>query len=219
MNCFLCDQAMRHEPTWRSLFFNDIAEVVCSVCRAEFCKVPETSCKVCGQPGVDMCHDCSDWERTEFAGMIHSGKSLYLYNEAMRSYLHQYKFLQDVILAKVFASDIHEALSQTDAVLVPIPMNVEKLKRRTFSQVDELLTAANLPYQHFLTKSEQIQGKRNRVERLESEKIFEWNGKEVPDNIILIDDLYATGTTLRHAAKELKMAGAKDIRLFTLIRA
>lgn len=219
MNCYLCDQTMWYEPTWRSLFFNDIVESVCTACKAEFCKVPETSCSICGQPGVEMCNDCSEWEKTEFAGMIHSGKSLYLYNEAMKSYLHQYKFLQDVVLAKVFAKDIHEALYRSETILVPIPMNAEKLKKRTFSQVDELLLAANLPYIHLLTKTAQVQGKKNRLERLESEKIFEWNGREVPNNIMLIDDLYATGTTMRHAAKELVMAGAKEVRLLTLIRA
>lgn len=219
MNCYLCDQAMRHEPTWRSLFFNDMVESVCVACKAEFIKVPEPSCRICGHPNVELCCDCLEWEHTEFAGMIQSGSSLYLYNEAMKTYLHQYKFLQDVILADVFARELHEALHRSKAILVPIPMNAGKLKKRTFSQVDELLIAANLPYLHLLTKTEQVQGKKNRLERLESDKLFEWNGKAVPDNLVLIDDLYATGTTMRHAAKELILAGAKEIHLFTLIRA
>lgn len=137
----------------------------------------------------------------------------------MKTFLHQYKFLQDVVLSEVFASDISEELRQSDAMLVPIPMNTEKLKTRTFSQVDELLLSAGLPFTHLLSKTDQVQGKKNRQERLETTKLFEWNGNEIPDKIILIDDLYATGTTMRHAAKELKMAGAGEIKLFTLIRA
>lgn len=210
---------MRHEPTWRSLFFRDIAETACPSCKAEFCRVPTACCGICGLPGERLCRDCSEWERTEFAGLVHSGKSLYVYNEAMKTYLHQYKFLQDVVLSEVFASDINEALRHSGATLVPIPMNADKLKKRTFSQVDELLRSAGLPFTHLLSKTDQVQGKKNRQERLESAKLFEWNGSEIPAKIMLIDDLYATGTTMRHAAKELKMAGADEIGLFTLIRA
>ena len=210
---------MRHEPTWRSLFFRDFAETVCPSCKAQFCRVPKACCGICGLPGDGICRDCSLWERTEFAGLVHSGKSLYLYNEAMKTFLHQYKFLQDVVLSEVFAGDINEALHHSDAMLVPIPMNTEKLKKRTFSQVDELLASAGLPFTHLLSKTDQVQGKKSRQERLESTKLFEWNGNKIPNKIILIDDLYATGTPMRHAAKELKGAGAGEIELFTLIRA
>lgn len=210
---------MRHEPNWRSLFFRDLAETACPSCKAEFSKVPKACCGICGHPGDGICRDCNDWEKTEFAGLVHSGKSLYLYNEAMKTFLHQYKFLQDVVLSEVFASDINEALRQSDAMLVPIPMNTEKLKKRTFSQVDELLLSAGLPFTHLLSKTDQVQGTKNRQERLETTKLFEWNGNEISDKIMLIDDLYATGTTMRHAAKELKIAGAREIKLFTLIRA
>ena len=210
---------MRHEPTWRSLFFRDFSETACPSCKAEFCRVPKDGCNICGLPGGGICRDCSEWEKTEFAGLVHSGKSLYVYNDAMKTYLHQYKFLQDVVLSEVFSGEINEALCKVDAILVPIPMNTEKLKQRTFSQVDELLASAGLPFTHLLSKTAQVQGKKSRQERLESTKLFEWNGKPIPDKIILIDDLYATGTTMRHAAKELKMAGAGEIKLFTLIRA
>lgn len=119
---------MRHEPTWRSLFFRDFAETACPACKAKFCEVPDLCCGICGSPSAGLCQDCQKWERSEFAGLVHSGKSLYVYNEAMKTYLHQYKFLQDVILSQVFARDINEALRNAGAVLVPIPMNSERLK-------------------------------------------------------------------------------------------
>ncbi|WP_367281281.1 ComF family protein [Planococcus liqunii] len=50
------------------------------------------------------------------------------------------------------------------------------------------------------------------------ENLFTWNGETVPKKLVLVDDLYTTGTTLRHAAKTLKDAGAEEIRIWTLIR-
>lgn len=166
-----------------------------------------------------MCTDCSQWETTAYAGLIQSGRSLYQYNPAMKKFLHQYKFMQDIILAEVFASEIHKALKKTKAVIVPIPMHPEKLKLRTFPQVERLLDAAGIPYQQFLEKSEEVQGTKTRAERLAAETLFLWNGEKVPEKVLIVDDLYTTGTTMRHAAKVLQQHGAKEISCFTLIRA
>jgi competence protein ComFC len=160
-----------------------------------------------------------DWEETHFNGVIDSGKSLYLYNEAMKSYLHQYKFLQDAALSSVFAADLNRSLQKEQSILVPIPMKKENLKERTFSQVVLALDAAGLPYLHLLDKIGDVQGKKSRAQRRAAEGLFAWNGAAVPKRLILVDDLYTTGTTMRHAAKVLKGAGAEEIRVFSLIRA
>jgi competence protein ComFC len=136
----------------------------------------------------------------------------------MKTYLHQYKFLQDEVLSEVFAKEIRLSLKREKAILVPIPMNPEKLKERTFPQVERLLDAAGLEYRQLLKKNAEIQGKKTREERVNSKPLFTHNGQKVPPSVMLVDDLYTTGTTMRHAAKVLKENGAKDVKIFTLIR-
>ncbi|WP_245894538.1 ComF family protein [Planomicrobium soli] len=187
-------------------------------CKSGFEKISGPVCPICGVPNDNLCMDCRYWETTEYAGLLQSGTSFYYYNKPMKDYLHQYKFLQDVVLAEVFASELHNKLSKTKAVIVPIPMHPIKMRERTFSQVDCMLEAAKLDYAHYLTKSEQTQGKKTKKERITSQNLFLWNGRPVPKEILLVDDLYTTGTTIRHAAKELKRAGATEISFFTLIR-
>ncbi|MGI2327465.1 ComF family protein [Planococcus sp. YIM B11945] len=218
MDCYLCGRAITVQPSWRGIFLNELTQVACSVCQSKFEKISGDSCPICGFPGEGMCPDCRVWETTEYAGLIQSGNCLYRYNEAMQDYLHQYKFLQDVVLAEVFAAELHKTLKPVKSAIVPIPMHPEKLKARTFSQVDCLLAAAGLPFTHLLKKSETVQGKKSKQERLSSAALFSWDGKEVPEKVILVDDLYTTGTTMRHAAKALKEGGAKEIHLFSLIR-
>ncbi|WP_308167083.1 phosphoribosyltransferase family protein [Bacillus sp. ISL-40] len=64
------------------------------------------------------------------------------------------------------------------------------------------------------------QSKKSRSERIHLSQVFQVNpnvdlaGKKV----ILIDDIYTTGSTLRHAAKLLKVAGAASIQSLTLAR-
>lgn len=218
MNCYICDSKLLFTPTWRTLFSNEIGEVVCGNCKSGFEKIEGQACEKCGLPGEALCEDCRYWETTEYGGVIDFGSSLYSYNEAMQDFFHQYKFLQDVALAEVFAADIQEAFRKVKTAIVPIPMNAGKLKERTFPQVDCLLDAAELPYKHLLIKNEDVQGKKTKSERMASAALFQWNGKSVPEKVILVDDLYATGTTIRHAAKVLKRAGAKEVGSFTLIR-
>lgn len=219
MTCLLCGNETIALPSWRRLFCDDIEETACKGCKSRFEKAGESGCTKCGLPGDVLCQDCANWEKTRFSGTVHSGKSLYVYNEAMKSFLHQYKFLQDAELSSVFAADLNRSLRKEQAILVPIPMKRENLKERTFSQVDLALDAAGLAYTHLLDKVGGVQGKKSRAERMAAETLFEWNGAAIPKKLILVDDLYTTGTTMRHAAKALKEAGAEEIRVFSLIRA
>ncbi|MGO1057939.1 ComF family protein [Planococcus sp. FY231025] len=218
MICLLCGNESHVLPSWRSLFCNDIEETVCKNCKGRFEKTGP-GCRKCGLPGNEECRDCLKWETTRFSGIVHSGRSLYVYNEAMKAFLHQYKFLQDAALSTVFAADLNSALKKEKAIIVPIPMKRENLEERTFAQVDLALEAAQLPYVHLLRKTGGVQGKKNRAERMAAENLFAWNSTAVPKRIILFDDLYTTGTTMHHAAKVLKEAGAEEIQLFSMIRA
>ena len=218
MNCYLCDRDMLRQANWRSVFLNELEEVICSRCRGSFERL-EKGCRFCGASGAGICIDCSKWEATAYAGLIDSGKSLFRYNSPMKEYLHQYKFLKDVVLAEVFAPVLREEMRSQKAVIVPIPMNENKLKERTFPQVDRLLDAASLPYVHYLGKTEVRLGGKSKADRIALEDIFWWNGKPVPEKVLLFDDLYTTGSTMRLAAKALKARGVKEITILTLIRA
>ncbi|QHJ72414.1 ComF family protein [Planococcus halotolerans] len=137
----------------------------------------------------------------------------------MKDYFHQFKFLQDVVLAEVFAEELVKAVRKTKAAAVPIPMNPVKLRKRTFAQVDSILEAGGADYVHLLQKNEEVQGEKNKGERISTRGLFTLNGNSVPKNIVLVDDMYTTGTTLRLAAKILKEAGAETVAFVALIRA
>lgn len=218
MNCYLCDQGMSIQVSWRSIFFNELQEVVCLRCRAGF-EPAVPGCPICSAPGEGKCADCCEWETTEYAGLIDAGISLYRYNAAMKEYLHQYKFLKDIVLSQVFAADLREALYKQQTMIVPIPMNGNKLKERTFPQVDRLLDSAALPYTHLLGKKEIGLGGKSKSDRMALQDIFWWNGHPVPEKVLLFDDLYTTGSTMRLAAQVLKDQGVKEIKILSLIRA
>ncbi|HAU34150.1 ComF family protein [Lysinibacillus sp. FSL M8-0216] len=146
--------------------------------------------------------------------------ALYQYNEAMKDYLHQFKFLQDVALAKVFRQELYARFYKEKAMILPIPMHPLKQQERTFSHTNELLKAANIPYIQLLEKTTtETQGSKNREQRLRAAPLFRLKeGANVEHkDYLLFDDIKTTGTTLQHAADVLMQAGAKNVQYFTLI--
>lgn len=206
VNCLMCGTHYKRAPTWSKLFLYELDSSTCTRCFSKF-EVTQSTI------------DFTDFQASLYEGAVDSVYSLYTYNEAMKEYLHQYKFLQDVALAKVFAQKLQEAFQSREGIVVPIPMHPEKMLLRTFAQVEELLIAARIPYQRLLTKtSSDSQGKKTKMERLKTANLFEAIQTIEAKNYILFDDIYTTGATIHHAAKILKDAGAKRVDAITLIK-
>lgn len=192
--CLLCNKLLVEQKTWKSLLTSSFSRIICPQCESKF------------EP-----YESKDEDTI----------SLYRYNDAMKDYLHRYKFMKDVLLAKVFREQIHQALKNRSEIIVPIPIHPIKKKERTFAHVDELLKESNIPFQHLLDKkTNETQGGKSRQERLNTPQLFKV--KENVDiknkEILLVDDIYTTGTTIKHAKKILLQAGASKVNAFTLIR-
>ncbi|WP_318615801.1 ComF family protein [Sporosarcina sp. YIM B06819] len=197
--CLLCQQAIASTPSWQALLGLEKQTNICPDCSKKFQRA----------------------DNKEESDILDRITSLYSYNEAMREYLHQFKFLQDIRLAEVFADELRTSLIG-DAIIVPIPMHPEKKIQRTFAHVDELLTSARIPYMHLLEKLDTVaMGEKSKAQRLAMKPLFavKKGTTILPSTYILVDDIYTTGTTLCHAATVLKEAGATRVEAITLIRA
>jgi len=197
----------------------------CLLCEMPIAETPSWKALVGLEKQTEICQDCSKkYQRADIKEedtTLDQITSLYTYNEAMREYLHQYKFLQDVALASIFANELRTLL-KGNATIVPIPMHPEKKIQRTFAHVDELLKSAGVPFTHLLEKTgTEAMGEKSKAERLAMAPLFTLKpGTTVQTGTyIVIDDIYTTGTTLRHAATVLKEAGATHVEAVTLIRA
>ena len=192
--CLLCERDLLSLDRWQTLVERSWPQTICERCANKF--------------------ERHDSQATEV-------KCLFRYNEAMKDFLHQYKFMHDVVLAMVFRNEIYAALANCQEVIVPIPMHPAKLKQRTFAQVDELLKAAQIPFTHLLEKTTtETQVGKSKAERLQTQPLFTIlkNNKIEPKDYIIVDDIYTTGTTIRHAQQALLEAGAKSVKAFVLIK-
>lgn len=198
-DCLLCTKELNAAPSWKSLFAIEERIKICGNCSNQFEKA----------------------DIKEKGNLIDQVTSLYTYNEAMKVYLHQFKFLQDIALAEVFKMKLKKEL-RAKPNIVPIPMHSKKKEIRTFAHVEELLKQAGVPYMDILEKiDEESMGEKTKAQRLVMSPLFRCKPNTIikSETYIIVDDIYTTGTTLRHAATVLKEAGAKRVEAVTLIRA
>lgn len=193
-DCLICDRPLQSAITWGALLTRQFPATICERCDSKFERITV-------QQEEDVI-------------------SLYHYNEAMKDYIHRYKFMHDVVLAHVFRAQLHAQLANQAAIIVPVPMHEQNMKKRTFSHLDEMLRAAGLPFEQFLTKTTtETQIGKTREQRMSSERLFEVIANEKIRNksIIIVDDIYTTGTTIKHSKQALFEAGASSVTAFTLI--
>lgn len=197
--CLLCEGVLSNKPSWQGFIDFEKQQVICEKCSNSF--------------------ERADIESK--TAIIVSTTSLYAYNDAMKNYLHQFKFLQDIALAAVFQQELYDVLKGKSNI-VPIPVHPNRRVTRTFSQVEALLDYAKIPYKDLLEKRDEVSmGEKTRQERLAMKPLFELKSSVQiqPESYLLVDDIYTTGTTLHSAAKVLLAAGAKRVEAVTLIRA
>lgn len=113
-----------------------------------------------------------------------------------------------------------------EALVVPVPSSFWGRARRGFNQAELLGKALadnlNLSYQEILAKKETLSQKDlKRYERKENVKEAFYLKKDVNikgKDILLIDDVATTGSTLLEAAKPLKKAGARYVWCLTFAK-
>lgn len=231
-HCLNCHLAIPFELTWQSLFKQLPPTYLCKDCSMQLAPIHPPICQKCCRPlkklskdfiKGDVCLDCYRWENdTNWASILDNNISFYEYNDFLKELLARFKYRGDYVLAKVFSQKIKEKLEQIsyDAI-VPIPLSNERLLERGFNQSTALASEANVNVANLLTRvHSEKQSKKSRHERIHLQQVF--NRKDDTDlegkNLLLIDDIYTTGSTLRHAAKILKEAGAKTVTSITIAR-
>ncbi|WP_249315512.1 ComF family protein [Bacillus sp. FJAT-49711] len=169
------------------------------------------------------CLDCVRWEQDpRWKGTLDKNISIYVYNHFLKDLIAQFKFRGDYELAKAFSPEISAQLKSLEYdLLVAIPLSDERLKERGFNQSEALARETGfITWDLLIRTHSEKQSKKSREERLLQQQVFDVKQPAmIPGkSILLIDDIYTTGSTLRQASKILKQAGAKQVRSLTIAR-
>ncbi len=158
---------------------------------------------------------------------------IFLYQGIIRRIILKYKFQEESYLYKTFVNfllkneNFFEKIKKYDTI-VPVPISRKRLKSRGYNQSEliakEIAYNSNLALEtECLYKVRNIveQSKLNKEERLKNiQGVYELVSKEklYKKKILLIDDIFTTGSTVNECAKVLRNAFPRKIGVFTLAK-
>lgn len=226
MHCLWCNQPIIPEISWGTLLFLTKPRHLCEPCANKLELLSGNRCERCSRMCDDtICADCVRWEeQTMEHDSLDSNYSVYVYNETIQEIVTKWKYRGDYCLGYMFESHFHQSYQHhfdflpNDTITVPIPLSAERVADRRFNQAKMLAGFIPLPSQAIISRVDgEKQSKKTRKERLHTKNPFRLI-KKVHNPVLLVDDIYTTGTTLRHAAKLLKDNGCPRVYAYTLIR-
>lgn len=183
----------------------------------------------CGKPlkrdTEEYCEDCRSHDSYLTAGL-----NLWLHREPVSGALYRLKYHNRRHFGKVFAEELagcycRQLEKWNIGVIIPIPLHRSRKKSRGFNQAETIarrlseLTGipvrADVLFRVKRTLPQKVLGKRQRQGNLTG--AFAVSGRWIPcGNVLLIDDIYTTGTTLEKAAKMLRKAGVQNVYFLTV---
>lgn len=202
--------------------------MVCPACYEKTSVIKEPRCKSCGKhildPEQEYCYDCHRHTR-----YFDYGFSLWNYDSTMKKsisdfkYRHRKEYVE--FYAQEFTREFGEQIAdlQPDA-LVPIPVHWTRYIQRGYNQAQLLAEAIgsrleipvidNMLIRTKKTVAQKQLDDRQRIHNLEHAFSIakEWK-KCIPNlnRLLLIDDIYTTGSTINACARILKQLGATEV--------
>lgn len=155
------------------------------------------------------------------------------YENIVREKIIKYKFNENSYLYKTFAKiiiknkKVYGFLKLYD-IIISVPMHKLKKSIRGYNQSEllakeiaelmELKFAKNVLIKVKNTEVQSTLTKKQRVENVKNAFSITDNTKIKDKKIILIDDIYTTGSTVNECSRILKNAGAKEICVVTIAK-
>ena len=197
---------------------------ICEPCGKKIKVIAEPVCKKCGKPLTD--------ERREYCGdcirknhFYTQGKAVFAYDGAIRNSMYRFKYSNKreyaAFYAKVAAEEYGTWLKRKGVeTIVPVPMYFWKRKLRGYNQAEVFAKALgkelHMPVECKMVKrirNTVPQKKLNGEQRIHNVKnAFQFAADIVKyKQIVLVDDIYTTGSTIDALAAVLLSAGVKKI--------
>lgn len=173
---------------------------------------------------VVLCKKCIQEFKPKFINfdvLGYKGISIYNYDQKIQALLYQFKGCFDYELKDIFMTLFARELSIMfhNYVMVPIPSYEKDDEIREFNHIVEMFSCLKLPVRRLIVKTKKVkQADRNFEKRKEINKYLEL--KENPDlssyKILLVDDVYTTGSTMKAAIRLIEKLHPKKIKVLVM---
>jgi ComF family protein len=151
-------------------------------------------------------------------------RSALLFTPTLREIIHHLKYSDRVSLANPLGDILKKCLERepfTGSVIVPVPLHPSRERQRGFNQAELIASRLGRPMATRLIRRRKKTPSQTGLSRTERRRnlasAFEVRG-EVSGSVIVVDDVYTTGSTMNEIARTLKRAGAERVEVLTVAR-
>ncbi|SEW08759.1 ComF family protein [[Clostridium] fimetarium] len=202
---------------------------ICEKCRKKLSYIESPRCLQCGKPvdnaETEFCYDCSRVKH-----IYSQGVGVWAYTDEIKNSIYQFKYHNKREYGEFYGFELknryESIIKNWDAdVLIPVPLHKSKQRKRGYNQAEIIAKSIgkllDIPVDSQLLKREKktlAQKELNDKERLKNlENAFKIEEKVVKyDKVIIVDDIYTTGTTIDSCAKILIDAGVVKVYYISL---
>ncbi|MBY0085103.1 ComF family protein [Brevibacillus brevis] len=198
--------------------------MLCGACLDALPLIGHDICQRCGrdrefQDNISREGLCRDCVHGEDGQSLVANRSLLRYEKGERDLLGLFKYRGDERLASYYGTLLAITVqryykSMGFTCITTVPLHPQRLRERGFNQVDLLArhlgAAIKIPVKPLLLRARdtpKLSKQKGRAARHESmHGAFVWNGQDMPSaaKILLLDDIYTTGSTLRSCARTIR---------------
>lgn len=208
---------------------------LCPACRSDFTTIRSPLCTVCGTPFLTeegMDHRCGSC--TSHPPPFDAARAAFLFHGTVRELIHRYKYDRHIQLRRPLGLLLAETLAPVVAewhadLLLPVPLHRRRIRKRGFNQaallVELLAREWQLPQErHLLQRVRWTEPQVNlpapaRPGNVKGAFALGKGAEVEGKRIILVDDVFTTGSTIAECGRVLKRAGATAVFAVTLARA
>lgn len=214
--------------------------MLCVSCDDELPRLVRPFCDRCGEHfegAIDGVFECPNCGKLKFA--FRFARPAMLRDPRLREMIHRLKYGRELHLAaelgrlarEAFADPRFETPLREKWPLVPVPLHRSRLRFRHFNQAAEiarpLAKLSGLPMIEALVRirATTTQTSLTRAQRLANLRGAFAIGRvgrtlldSPPPGVVLVDDVFTTGSTADACAKALAKAGIRDVVVVTVMR-
>ena len=209
--------------------------VICRSCLKSIIPHKSSYCLCCGRffEGYAEPHLCQDCLKNSPPFSFH--RSCSQYKGRLKDIILLYKYRHFRVLGEDLAHLIHRSLGREERLwweveaVIPVPLHPKKKRKRGFNQAQviakclaelmgiELVEKRLIKTRNTLPQTSlELEDRKKNV--LGAFRVV--NGEKIKGKVVLlVDDVYTTGATIRECSYTLREAGVKEVRAVTLARA
>lgn len=226
MNCLVCSSLIEKTLSFSTFIYPPQQTLICESCYKQLEPIQGKRCLHCSNVcNESLCLDCLEWQQLRpKLDTLDSNYAIYPYTPFIKTVFAKWKYRGDYELGRIFKPKIQEVsqkhlMVDPSTIIIPIPLSPERLHVRAFNQAEMIAQwiSPQVDTSLIIRKNHEKQAKKSKYERINSENPFVLSNA-INNPVLLVDDIYTTGATLRHASTILKENGCPRVDAFTLIR-